>query len=479
MFLLFSTLRKYHIIISMCFIVPSAVLAGEPLTLQQSIDQVVNHNRQLLVEATRVDQAHERVKDMQGKRMPHVNVSTGWTYSNSPLQVFGSKLQQQSITATDFLPSSLSNPGYLQNYRSRLGLSLPLFAGGALLAGHKQAEYHAEAASLNFEFQKQQRIYQTIVTYMQALQFEEQLEANKQAIKAATKRWQDTKSLHSKGIVLASDVMHAHVYVLRRQVAMDETANAYQLSLEQLALLMGVNADKAFSPRAMKDESQDGNKPFAYLSHVNMGFHEPVLSQPELANHSAGLDELLSKASERRLDFQSLQQRWHASSSQRDIAYAGNLPHVSLVAGQEWNSASPALKHGNAMVGVTLSMNIFNGGSDHAKQRQAELAYNGLQWKIADQRQLIGNQIRQAWRSLELTKTKLEREQEVFQESKESLRILSLRYQQGLETTSTVLDAQVVMDDSQINIVHARSDMTIARAALLLAAGLLDEGAIQ
>jgi len=251
-------------------------------------------------------------------------------------------------------------------------------------------------------------------------------------------------------MALVSDVMNTHVYVLRRQLAVDETANAYQVSLEQLALLMGVK--KSFS--------------------------QVILSQPSIQLDDESLDDLLQYASERRLDFQAMQQRWQASSLQRKIAYAGNLPHVDLVAAQEWNSATPALKHGNATVGITVSMNIFNGGSDHAKQRQAESAYAALQWQIADQQQLIANQVRQAWRALEIAERKLNREQKVFQQSKESLRILSLRYKQGLETTSEVLDAQVAMDDSQVAIVHARSDMMIAQAALLLSAGLLNEGVV-
>jgi len=244
--------------------------------------------------------------------------------------------------------------------------------------------------------------------------------------------------------------MDAHVYVLRRQVAVDEASNAYQASLEQLALLMGLK------------------KPL----------NEPVLAQPKIEIDDSMLNELLGKASEKRVDFQALQMRYDALSLQRDIAYGNNLPHVNLVAAQEWNSATPALKHGNAMVGVTVSMNLFNGGSDQAKQRQAESAYAATQWEITDQRQLIANQVRQAWRALDVAKNKLAREKQVLQQTQESLRILSLRYQQGLETTSHVLDAQVAMDHSQVALLHAQSDLMIAKAALLLAAGLLNEGVV-
>jgi len=450
MFFISNKLLNSYIIIILLLLGSTLSAAGERLSLKEVVLHAVDHNRQLMSSLEGVNQANETLNDMKGKRMPHVNVSTAWVYGNSPLYAFGTKLQQQSITAADFAVNTLNNPNYHQNYQSRLGLSLPLFAGGGLQAAQNQAEENAQAAALEFEFQKQQKVYQVIVTYMQSLQYEQELENNRLSVKAAEKRWLDVQALQDKGMALSSDVMGAHVYVLRRQDAVDETANAYQVSLEQLALLMG----------------------------SKKSFNQAILSQPNIQLVDESLDDLLQYASERRLDFRAMQQRWQASSSQRDIAYAGNLPQVHLVASQEWNSATPALKNGNAMVGITVSMNIFNGGSDHAKQRQAESAYAALQWQIADQQQLITNQVRQAWRALEIAERKLNREREVFQQSKESLRILSLRYKQGLETTSEVLDAQVAMDDSQVAIVHARSDMMIAQAALLLSAGLLNEGVV-
>lgn len=448
MFFLSNILKISYILI--LFALPHALHAEEHITLQQSIAHMLNHNRQLLAASASLDQAHARINEAQSKRMPRVDISTAWTYSNSPLQAFGDKLQQQSITTADFLPSTLNNPVYQKNYQSRLGLTMPLFAGGALQAAQQQAEDNAQAAALSFEFKKQQSIYQTIVTYIQALQFDEQLATNEQAINAAKKRWHDAEALKNKGMALASDVMNAHVYVLQRQLASDETSNAYQRSIEQLALLMG----------------------------TKKSLQQTTLSQPVWQIKKEPLHVLLQHAEKKRLDIQATRQRLQALSAQRDIAYAGNIPHVDLVARQEWNSATPALKHGNAMLGITVSLNVFNGGSDHAKQRQAESAYAALQWQIAEQQQSIANQVRQAWRALNIAERKLKREQEVFQQSKESLRILSLRYQQGLSTTSEVLDAQVVMDHAQVEIVHARSDRMIAQAALLLATGLLNEGVV-
>jgi len=450
MFFSSSKLLNSYIIITLLSIYPVLSEAGESLSLKQVVEHAIQQNRQLMSSQEGVNQAKQAVNDAKGKRLPHVDVSTAWTYGNSPLYAFGTKLQQQSISSSDFAVNTINNPSYQKNYQSRLGLSLPLFAGGSLLAAQNQAEENAQAAALEFEFQKQQKIYQVIVAYMQSLQYGQELESNKLSVKAAEKSWLDTQALQDKGMALSSDVMDAHVYVLRRQVAVDESANAYLASLEKLALLMGVERT----------------------------FDAPVLSQAEIAIHTAKLELLLQQATEKRLDFQALQARSKGLSAQRDVAYGRNLPRVDLVASQEWNSASPSLKHGNAMIGVTVSMNIFNGGSDYAKQRQSQSSYAAVQWKLAEQKQLIDNQVRQAWRALDVAKNKLAREKQVLQQTQESLRIVSLRYQQGLETTAHVLDAQVAVDDSQVALLRAKSDLMIAKAALLLAAGLLDEGVV-
>ncbi|MDX8396963.1 MAG: TolC family protein [Mariprofundaceae bacterium] len=430
---------------------PSSLYADEILTLKQSVEQAMSHNRQLLALSESVQQSSESVIAAQAQRLPHVNVSTAWSYTNSPLQAFGQKLEQQSITQADFTPSALNHPNYQQNYQTRLGLTLPLYAGGGLQSAYQQKKSKARASSLHFEFQRQQYMYQTIASFIQARQQWEQFEISQKSLQAAEKHWQDAQALQNKGMALGSDVMHAHVYALRSQVLVDEMQYAYQNSLEKLALLMGSNAPLT------------GKK----------------IAQPKLEAVEASFEDLLAQASHKRLDFLAMQEHLQAASFKRGQVYAKDFPQVDFLAAQEWNSASPNIKNGHGMVGVTVSLNLFNGGLDHAKQRMAESSYQALQWQIADKQQSIQNELRQAWRAVSLSQKKLEHGQQALQQSRESLRIVSLRYQQGLETTASILDAQVEMDRSQLEALKAQYDVVLSQAALMLAAGLLDEGVMQ
>jgi len=99
--------------------------------------------------------------------------------------------------------------------------------------------------------------------------------------------------------------------------------------------------------------------------------------------------------------------------------------------------------------------------------------------KISDQKQHIRNEVAHALRMLDETRLRHQSETEALKQSMESLRIKSLRYKQGLATTTDLLDAQLQVDTSRVASIHAKYDVTIARAGLLLAVGALNEEVIQ
>ncbi|MDX8407899.1 MAG: TolC family protein, partial [Mariprofundaceae bacterium] len=137
------------------------------------------------------------------------------------------------------------------------------------------------------------------------------------------------------------------------------------------------------------------------------------------------------------------------------------------------------LKNRNTTIGATVSMNLFAGGSDRARVRAAEAERIGLELQIEDKQQQIENEVRQAWRSLNTAEQRYRSETVALQQTSESLRIKALRHAQGLEKTSDLLDAQVRLDTSRVARIRARYDVMIAKAALLLAAGTLNEEVVQ
>jgi len=427
------------------------VHAAEITSLRQSVAYALHNNRLLAADASSVEQAKAGQDQAYGNFMPRIDWSTGVVRTDSPSNYFGTKLNQRKITAAAFNPTFLNNPGYINNYQSRLNLSMPIYQGGALWAGKKQADHQLEASSLNHDFMQQQVIFQTISAYVRSRQTHRAIDAMNTALSAAEKRYQDTQALQKRGVLIDSDVMDAHVHLLRTRLKLKQAENAYASAMDHLQRVLGL-ADNT---------------------------HVAASEEPALADRRFGLKDAVAKALSMRSDMKGLEQSHQALQAGVDATKAAFLPHVSLVAGQEWNASTLSLKNRNTMIGATVSMNLFAGGSDRAKMRATQAKLTALELQISDHKQQIRNEVANAWRMLDESRARDESEHEALKQSEESLRIKSLRYEQGLTKTSDLLDAQSLVDQTRLSAIGAKYDVTISKAALLFAMGMLSEEVIQ
>lgn len=420
--------------------------AAEIGTLGQAVDYALTHNRMLVANAGLLDGAHARVDSATGRLLPRLDVSTGVNRTDSPLDYFGTKLNQRKITAADFVPAQLNNPGFITNYRSRIDLTMPVYQGGALWAGRERAGYEADASHHGHAYMRQQVIYATISAYVQVRRVQAHVEAAEAALGAAEKRYRDAQRMHERGMLIDSDVMDTHVHLLRTQVRLEQAGNNYARSLDELRLVMGL----------------DG----ADLLHTDgeAGLQEPAFS----------LAKAMESALSARPDLQALEQRQQAARAALAEVRAAFRPQVNLFATQQWNAATPSLKNGNSMVGASVSMNIFSGGSDRAEVRAASAELASLEMQVADLRQQIGNEVAEARRRLEEARLRRDNEEQALKQSVESLRVKALRYRQGMATTADLLDAQARADDARIAGISAGHDVIVAEAGLWLAVGALD-----
>jgi len=445
-----ASVIRYVIMFSAMMMATSLAMAEQAWTLSQSIQFALQHNRMLGVSALNVQQSEAEVERATGQLLPRLDFSSGVSRTDSPLQAFGAKLQQQRVTAADFVPGSLNHPGYVNNYQTRLGLSMPIFSGGELWAARQQASYQAQSSSLEYSFARQRLVFQTITAFVQARQAHAQLIVREKAVEAAEKRWNDVQQLKQRGMAINSDVMDANVQLLKNRVALDAARNAWEDSLDSLNQVLGREED-----------------------------HRLLLAEPVLNFQNDELAGLLQEAESKRADLQSLIEQSYAADAARKASRSGYLPSVNLVAAQEWNSDTVGIKNRNTMMGLMVDMNLFAGGSDRARIRVAEAQAASIDMMIHDKRQQIGNEVRQAWRAVQTAEMRAHSEAEALSQSEESVRIKTLRYQQGLEKTSDLLASGVALDAARESEIRARHDLILARAALMLAAGQLHEGAVQ
>ncbi|RPJ11558.1 MAG: hypothetical protein EHM30_14340, partial [Desulfobacteraceae bacterium] len=88
-------------------------------------------------------------------------LNENFSRTNNPMWAFGTKLNQESITASDFDPARLNNPDGINNFITSVTIEWTLFDGGQTWIGFKQAKLENEAAILMLERTREEVIGQT------------------------------------------------------------------------------------------------------------------------------------------------------------------------------------------------------------------------------------------------------------------------------------------------------------------------------
>ncbi|HCS12769.1 MAG: hypothetical protein COS82_08845 [Zetaproteobacteria bacterium CG06_land_8_20_14_3_00_59_53] len=422
-------------------------MAPGSLSLQQAVSLALQNNPLLLAEDARLDEALANSAQSNGMLMPRLNAASGVSRSNSSMSSFAGKLLQQRVTSADFAPAVLNNPSYLNNYHNRLTLEAPVYQGGRAWAAKDRAEQTEQATRHQVALARQQTIFAVVLAYTNVLRLQSREDAAQSAVNAAESHLRQTAALLDRGIGIQSDILDAQAHLSDTRLGLTQTRNARLRAMDELNRQLGNG-----QPSTMLVNAQSA--PAIHLQ----GMNETMDADAIIAGHPR------IAALERQLD---------AARAGISEASAGLRPNVSLLAAQEWNSQTASPRNPNTSIGAEVSINLFAGGSDMAARHAAQARFAHLQYQLQDERQALRDALLDAWRQLHEADEAAAARRDTLRQTAESLRIQKLRFEQGLEKSTDVLDAHTRNDRAVANDIDARFNLTVSRAALLLAAGHL------
>ena len=98
--------------------------------------------------------------------LPNINVSYTGIATTNPLMAFGSKLNQEILTASDFNPALLNDPETTQNFATKIEVQQPLLNLDGLF-GRQAAKAKMDAFQLQTERTKEYLELEVSKAYMQ------------------------------------------------------------------------------------------------------------------------------------------------------------------------------------------------------------------------------------------------------------------------------------------------------------------------
>jgi outer membrane protein len=398
---------------------PIQALASD-LTLSKAVETALSGNSGLQASGFGVLSAQEKIIQARSGAMPRVTLSGQSSHTTNPMWAFGTRLNQESITAGDFDPDRLNNPDGITNYASTLSVAWPVYDSGQTWYGLQQAQLNHEAAAFFEKRTRQQVVAGTITAYIGALFTLEKQNIIQQILETARSHLKLVESRYNGGFVTKSDLLRAQVQIADLEQQLAEAKSQTDISKCQLNVVMGVagTPDYTLSTQLKADAPVHGS-----------------------------LETWVGTALSNRPDLRHLEFQRQIAQKEIDKSKASRNPSVTLAGNYEINSED------------------FNEAGINLEQVKA--LHKGMEQQICGETRQAFFNAQSAWERIRVT-------QAAVGQSRESLRIVKNRYNSGLFTITDLLDAQVMVQQSLTHQIKAVYDYKAAATRLNLAAGIID-----
>ncbi|OGD12155.1 MAG: hypothetical protein A2W20_00640 [Candidatus Aminicenantes bacterium RBG_16_66_30] len=423
----------------------TAAIAQEPkptlvLTIDEAIAMALRQNPFHLASQEKVVQARSQVHQAVSGFLPTVSAQGTDTLDEKlfvlefPSLIPGEPPQRISIDFT-------------KDYQMALAFSLPLFAGGRLTAGYKQATYGLQASREAVRLSEQETIYEAKRAFYGYLLAKEFSAVAGEGLALAEKFRDNVKNLFEVGMASKFDLLRSEVQVANLKPQAIRARNSVEVAALGLKTILGVALDTPIEVR--------GELAPAPLDAAAEGVIAEALAQrPEL----------------RQLDYQR-----RMAGEMLKIARGSLLPTLAI--GGAYSFWSDALKFSKGSwqnyytINLSLSLPIFDGFESRARIGQSKAAIRELDLTRRGLSDAIAFEVRQAVLNNAQARETLMSQEKNVEQAREAVRIAELNYAEGLATNLDVSTAQVALSQARTNYSQALYDCVISQAQLEKAVG--------
>jgi outer membrane protein TolC len=423
-----------------------SVLAEDtPLTLAQALEAASRQNPEIVAARERALAQAARAESVGRGRWPRLSVSSAWTRTDNPTQVFANKLNSGEFTQQDFAIDRLNNPDALSHLQTTLSLEAPIDVFGKIgaQAGAQSASGRAAEADLR-EAAAALRL-RVVEAYRRAEVARRAVAVTERALAGARSREGDMEARVAEGATLRADLLRARARRREREADLAERRGAARVASATLARLLGAPPETSYAAV----EAAPGPAP--------------------LAGDEA---EWTTRALQSRPSLESARQHVESAGLGERAEHRTILPDVSVF-GQLWDDRSSSSGGGQSgVVGAFVRWNAFDparGKREAAASAELRAAREDLRAAQDDVRLEVAAAFRRA-------QTARERHAAAAggaEEGREALRVIQERRQAGIATLTDELETESASLDAELTEIQAAAEAAIADAALARAAGEL------
>ncbi|MGB9851332.1 MAG: TolC family protein [Candidatus Kapaibacteriota bacterium] len=450
-----SKIYIFYVIFQLIFINLTKELYSKGITLEDAIKYGIANNKELKIEKMNIEKAEQAVQEAKGHAFPSVDLSCSfYHYIQKPIVFFPDFLSllnnstygilfREGLLPKDnakLLPLGLIKQSFVLNnqFENKVQLNQILF-NSTVFRGIGASKIYLELSKYNYKAKLANTIANIKKAFYACVLLKDVAEIYKQSLQNAEDNLKMVQGLYKQGLVAEYDLMQAEVQVENLKPLVENAFNSYQNSINTLKLLLDFPMDKELDVVG------------------DLAYEEFEL--PER-------DKAIEKALEMNLDLKVLEYKRKVDVEMVELYRSEYYPSIVAFSNFSFAGQSNNLKfqtYTQSMVGLQLSMNLFNGNQTRSRVQQSIISYKETEEQIGQFRSYLTKSLTEKYLELERAKKQIIAQEKNINRAKKAYELAQTRYKEGTGIQLEVKNAELDLRQANLNYKQALFDYINAK----------------
>jgi outer membrane protein len=436
------------------------------VTIDEAVDIALQNNREIGIAAMEIRKSRAAVREAFGYALPTVDVSGNFSrFLRKPRMPFPdfeallgnatySILFDEGVLPRDEdkfkdVTTQLQSFAQTNNYESQILVMQPLFNSTVLRGIGASRRY------LNLSEEELQRtISSTILevkrSFYAVLLTKEMYEIARASFDNATGNLRNVSVAYEQGLVAEFDLLQAEVQVENIRPMVLQSENALKNAMDGFKIVLNIDQETNID---VVGEMLYDDEP--------VPDPDQTIEVAHRGNYGIKALEIKKDVDRAFIDYYQ-SEYWPVLYAFGNYTYAGSDERYSF---QNYSSS---------IVGVTLSINLFNGGRSRQRVQQARVTMNQTEQQLEQYRDYVAMQVKSKINDLRRVQSILGAQERSVNLAERAYSIAVVRYREGTGNQLEVQNADIALRQARTNRLNSVYDYIIARAELDHLAGRIN-----
>jgi len=414
--------------------VSSFLFAGETLSLEDSIKIAIENNLKIKISQSRIDQAYYQKEIAKTSFLPKFSSSINYTYLGD----------NQPIKFSPLFPALKMTDDNL--YTLNFKITQPIFTGWKIQRAYDIAVDSFEKTKIDYETEIQNLVLDVKKAYFNVLRAQKFLDTSIKYKESLQNHLKNAKKMFEMGFVTKLDILKTEVALKDAETKITESENFLNLAKSNFNFVLNRPIDQDFSIEDVPEQTE-AEKEYQWWLDAAMKYRKEIKS----------IEKLIS-----------------ISDKNIKIEKSNLYPQVYFFFNYNVERGTQSSRNGwddNWNTGIMLTYDIWNWGETQKRVKKAEKSKQEIEKQLELVKNSIEMEVKNSYLNFNSAKMKIEQAKKQIESAEENLRVAQLLYNEGMATTTDVIDANTALTQAKNNFFDSLYQYQIYLAELEKASG--------